>query len=520
MKVPPHAFEAYFALHAWVGVVSGLGLHVVFLAGALALYEEPLAVWQEPRAHVAPAEGCASRDVEAAIAAALARSGLREAELARLAVTLPDERCRPLEVEWIADDGARGEALIDPTSGEAFAPRSDLAAFLFRLHFLTVPGVIDRGYYVAGLLAMGLALAIVTGLLVHLKDLARQLHRFRGGRARVVASDAHKVLGVVGAPFQLGFALTGALLCLGGLLLDAWSEPVFGGDRTRLEEIVYGALAPMSPTDRSALRLAVPALVERARAVLPEGSRATYVRIHHPEDKGATAVVYATVPGVLDGAARVHLAASDGWLLHLEAPSTERPTETALRWTYGLHYARYGGPLLRAVYALLALGCCATILSGCWIWILRRDPSRARRGTRVLERLTVAIGVGPLVATASLFVACRALPPELAERASIEQWIFLLAWLAVAVACATRAEVGALWAPLLSLAGGLALCAAASSVLVSGTLLDAGAPEVRAVDAALVASAALAWAIARAIERHRAGTTRAVSVGGGLADAS
>jgi uncharacterized iron-regulated membrane protein len=50
LKLSRHAFTRYFTLHAWAGVLGGLVLYVMFAAGALTLFHEPLEVWEEPLA--------------------------------------------------------------------------------------------------------------------------------------------------------------------------------------------------------------------------------------------------------------------------------------------------------------------------------------------------------------------------------------------------------------------------------------------------------------------------------------
>src|SRR5690606_41798316 len=60
------------------------------------------------------------------------------------------------------------------------------------------------------LFGLALLLAIVTGLVIHWRNLPSQLLRFRAGRAaKIVWTGAHKVLGTVGLSFLLIFGFTG-----------------------------------------------------------------------------------------------------------------------------------------------------------------------------------------------------------------------------------------------------------------------------------------------------------------------
>src|SRR5690606_15505121 len=99
---------------------------------------------------------------------------------------------------------------VDPTRGEFVARRERLSDFLYHLHFLRLPftGLLEL---LAGVAAVALFVTIVTGLLIQLHRLLRELTQFRpAARTRTVASDLHKVLGVLGLPFQALYAFSGA----------------------------------------------------------------------------------------------------------------------------------------------------------------------------------------------------------------------------------------------------------------------------------------------------------------------
>ena len=166
----------------------------------------------------------------------------------------------------------------------------------------------------------------------------------------------------------------------------------------------------------------------------------------------------------------------------------------------------YGGLLLKVLYAVLALAACAVVLTGNLIWLERRDAARAHRGHRVLERLTVGVCGGVVLAAAAYFVANRVLPLGLERRADVEFGVFLGVW--------ALAAVGPLWPRLTPRRAGVGLCAGAA-VLYAGvvlvdlvrqevhlfTALPRGAPSVFLAHVLLCAlalgSASLAWALAR-----------------------
>jgi hypothetical protein len=49
-KLSSHAFTRFWDVHAWSGVLGGLLLHLMFFTGAVTLFHDPIATWQEPLA--------------------------------------------------------------------------------------------------------------------------------------------------------------------------------------------------------------------------------------------------------------------------------------------------------------------------------------------------------------------------------------------------------------------------------------------------------------------------------------
>jgi uncharacterized iron-regulated membrane protein len=66
----------------------------------------------------------------------------------------------------------------------------------------------------------------------------------------------------------------------------------------------------------------------------------------------------------------------DGAIRRVDLPETETTSGAARRWIHGLHFARFGGLPLRFLYLVRALATCATILTGNWVWLARRESRR------------------------------------------------------------------------------------------------------------------------------------------------
>lgn len=523
-KLSPHAFTRFWQLHAWAGVVVSLVLYVMFLLGALSLFRAELDTWQEPLAQVPVARSYA---LDTAVQVAL--DGV-EPPPRDVFLRLPVDGHGSPRVGF-----RRGEEFeyvwVDTRAERLVSEREPLVGFLYRLHFLDHPVTGSWLYRASGFIAMALLVVLITGVLIHLKDLARQLYQFRHHKSRrVLWSDLHKVLGVMGLPFQLMYAYTGAFIVLGGLLWGALVGPVFGGDEARARTAAFG---PSSSAERqpgsAAKPLPVEALIARAQEIEPRLERPWRVRLTHYGRDNARA----SVEGYLSDTtpARwgfVALSALDGRVLDTQSPETDTPGERLRNWVFGLHYGLYGGVPLRALYVLLALGTCLTILSGNWVWLERRRAALAEASgaqaarSPILARLTVGVGAGAWVALAAIFLVSRCLPLDWAARGTIEELVFFGS-LAACIAWALWArDTSALWWKQLGLAGLLALPVAPLAARFSTAGLFGRGPTlgvVLGVDVALVLTGALLcvtawalWARARRSKTHAARTREPANV--------
>jgi len=511
VKLPAHAWRTLWAYHAWAGVAISLVLHVMFVAGAVTLFLAPLRIWEEPVQHVraAPIES-----PQALLERGLAAIRDLPARPKRLWLGLPggdgsDDGVPRFQYSDLQTGAWRAGWL--PPHGGFVAEREQAATFLYHFHYLWHPAL-PALEYLAGLLALAFLGTVITGVVIHVKDLRRQLRQFRpeSGR-RALWSDLHKVLGVMGLPFQLVWSYTGALLALGPVLITALSGPVFGSEqaagRIAWNEpagIVRPGTGPAPSLDDTLAiaRRVVPGLSPISFGTQDFGTPRGLVRVYGRVD----------APGP-DRYANVVIAQASGAVVHVDAAATDLASHATRRWLAGIHYGYFGGLAVRVVLALLALAGCATILTGNWIWLVRRKAAGGAAGQRahVLARLTAGAGAGVFVAVAGLFVASRALPLDWSARSTVEQAMFA-ALLVGCVGWALAARVpGDVWWQQLGLAGVLLTTVPVWAARVSPAGLLGAGPRIAtvvAVDAGLAIAGAclctLAWALRRAAAIRRA----------------
>ncbi len=496
-KLSSHAFTRFWDVHAWSGVVAGLVLYIMFLAGGVTLFHEELAIWQEPLAQSAAR---APEALEPMLERALSAKGSTPADL----WFYPPKHGRGAARLSFEDGGRWVTAWVDPKTGRLVPERERLAGFLYSLHFLWHDLTGDWLYRLAGFLAVALLLALVTGVLIHLKDMVRQFHQFRTQKSRrVLWSDLHKVVGVMGLPFQVMYAYTGAFIVLAPLLLTTFAGPLFGGDGKRSEAALWGANADGGAQPGLPSRhLSLDALAARAKLVRPDVTLEYLHLTHHGRDNAVVELV-----GFDSGTPRARvdltLQARDGALL-TDAVQAGAGAGTR-RWIHGLHFAYFGGPTLRVLFFVLTLAGAATLISGNLVWLARRTKSRAND---VLARLTVGVGAGTWVALGALFLASRVLPLDWGKCCAAEELTFVGALaLCIVWACKAR-EHRVVWWQQFALAAGLFLPVPLLAARWSDLGLFGAGPRwgpVSAIDGALLAVALMLGSGALALRRVSAG---------------
>lgn len=446
MKLTRHAFVVFWAVHAWVGVLISLILYAMFVAGGFTLFHGPLQAWQDPL----PATSYPAGELTGIDRAVAALSDSGELRGKSFDLALPGPRRPRAELYVPETTGGTRQVVVD-NRGEVRPPSSHVADTLYHLHFLYHEDF-PKGFYVAGLLGVLFLLALVTGFLIHLKDLGRQLFRFRpagpAAKTRAAWRDVHKVLGVWGLPFQTMIAFTGAVICLSSFFLPHIAKPSFGPDADRAERELYGDYSMPEPTGVAAPMSSPSQLVARSQSAVA-GLRAWWIRIAPYGDEQAQTLVYGDVSGRLYPRVIVRMRATDGAVV---AVHRSTPSQRVMKTLVGLHFAGFGGLTLRIVYALLTLGGCLTILSGNWIWIERRRARNDSRANRVLARLTLGIGAGLPIAIAGMLWLNRLLPAD-PSRGAREAWGLFAIWLAVALAALALQPTRRAWGLLVAIAG-------------------------------------------------------------------
>lgn len=469
MKIGSDVVKVYKDVHIWIGIVCGLMLFVAFYAGAITMFEKPLERWATPPSTLAPAAPL--DDAESLLAATVAAHP--EAALRHSIVVTPTPE-RPARVIW-STRGERPREWVE--YGASFAPdgslqverlrKAPVAQLVDRMHQfvgLPLPDVVAR--IIMGAVALAYAVALLSGLIVLLPTLARDVFALRiGDNLKRLWLDAHNALGLFSLPFHLVIALTSVVFALHTPFYATQAKALYGGqiDWGRHESPPTGD-QPLPATELLArVNVQLPGfeVFEFAFQRNRDGQLETRLVGLDPR-RGARGRTWMQTP--LDpytGTVDPHDLPGhmDGW-------------SEAVNAFFALHFGSYGGNPVRWLYLLMGLAGAALFYTGNLLWVeSRRRKARGRdgveqtRSARVLAVLTVGVALGCVAGISATIAAAKWLPARVDDLALWHEAIYYAVFFA-AVAWAflrgaPRAACELLWAcaaltlliPLGSLAG-------------------------------------------------------------------
>lgn len=458
-------------LHTWCGLVTGWLLCAIFLTGTLSVFREPITRWMQAPPPV-PAGARPMADGAAAQAALDWLAGA--APGARFwRIELPARQGEALRLAWRGRDGAQQRA-FDPASGAVLPPQwvrdTEGGRHFMSFHYSLQAGL--TGFWIVGVAAMGMLVALVSGVIVH-KRIFSDFFTFRPGKGQRSWLDAHNAAGVLALPFLFMITLTG-LWIFHTSYMPAPMHAAFGAGEAAYERLATALGGEPEAPRRKATGEAAPLprmapLLARAERLI--GGDAELLLVERPGDSSMVVRVVGRRPDdgdsprILNQPGTVILDGVNGAVLAVRKadPVEESAGSATHRVVEHLHYARFGGWTMRWLYFVSGLMGTALMATGTVLYLVkRRQKSLAEFGRatplvyRCFEAINIAAISGCAVACIAYFYGNRLLPPDLATRPAWEIRVFLLAWLATLAHAALRPRTAA-WVEQLAL--GALLCA-------------------------------------------------------------
>lgn len=390
MKVASHLLKTHLPLHTWCGVVSALFLIVCFLAGALTLFLDDLNRWAAPPPpSVMPAPDARQQ------AQLLDYMAAHPEITTTFTLHLRTTADAPAPLSW-ERDGEQFWATRDANGQwrRFSAPLPALGEVLDDLHRTAgIPGAV--GGYTMGVVAVLYALALISGTVLLLPRLKRQLFALRpeGGRRRVWL-DLHNLLGLTALPFHLVIAITTAVFVFYAPLEQAMRALSPAADTGVAEAAGQGELLPPAT------------LLARAQAFAPalQAERMVFDAL---DDRAEALVV--VLGGTATGGRRLYVALNPygGALRYRNSGGSFY--HAASDAFAALHFGNYGGYPLRWLYFVLALAGAVLFYTGNLLWLGKRARGE-RRDVQLLAALTVGTSCGAICGMATMLLTARFQP--------------------------------------------------------------------------------------------------------------
>jgi uncharacterized iron-regulated membrane protein len=507
-------------LHTWMGLLLGWVLYAMFLTGTVAYFKDELSQWMRPelphQAAVPDQAVVAQRIVEGFTATIPTAT--------QWSMKLPDARNNSVYAFWRLPrteakgqgqqgQGARafGEGYFDPATGLKVTSRDTLGGdFFYRFHFQFHYMPTLWGRWIAGVAAMLMLVAIVSGVITH-KKIFIDFFTFRWGKGQRSWLDAHNALSVFGLPFHLMITYTG-LVTLMAMYMPWGEQAAFktAAERQQMTAQLSAFIPPGRPSGQKAPLAPVEPMVRAAheRWGVNNVGRVT---ITNPGDASARVAVARGEAGRPSMSPQYLLfEGSTGKLLEVrDTVGTAAETRGVL---YALHLGRFSDLETRWLYFLVSLAGTAMVGTGLVMWTVKRrrklgDPGQRHVGFFLVERLNIASIAGLSVAMAGFLWANRLLPAELAKRGEWEIHAFFILWALTLLHAILRPAKAAWLEQLWAATALLALVPVLNAVTTSRPLwtsLSQGDWVFAGTDLMCLALAALHAALAMRTRRHQA----------------
>lgn len=442
-------------LHTWVGLLLGWVLYAMFLTGTVSYFKDELSQWARPEL-----ARLAELPDPAVVAQRVADAFTKIApDTSQWSVRLPDARNNSAYAFWrtkTREPGQRGfaDGHFDPATGERVSSRDTLGGeFFFRFHFQFHYMPVLWGRWLAGIAAMFMLVAIISGVITH-KKIFVDFFTFRWGKGQRSWLDAHNALSVFGLPFHAMITYTGLVTLMAMYMPWAGQMAIKSpAERQQMQAELSAFTQPGKPTGQKVPLASVETMVRQAQERWGHDNVGR-VNASHPGDAAARVVVTRGDPGRVSMSPQyMEFEGTTGKLLSVrDQVGAAAETRGVL---YALHLGRFSDTVTRWLYFLVSFTGTAMVGTGLVMWTVKRrqklpDPQRPYFGFRLVERLNIASIAGLSVAMTAFLWGNRLLPTTLAGRSNWEIDLFFMVWAATLLHALVRpakaAWIEQLWA--------------------------------------------------------------------------
>lgn len=461
-------YNIYFNTHTVSGIIICAILYVMFFAGSFSFFKDDLAAWQRNESQLSR-EVPVTKDVNRILDSLATHHALKGRDfdfslqrhqagvyvsmtashdpiVKKLTTPQKPEAKRGRGRGRGGDDAAFFTYDFSKQQAADYASSYTIGEFLYRLHFLAQVNQVfpfrigvPFGYLLAGIVAFIFLFALITGLLLHWDKIVSNFFTFRPwSKRKTVWTDLHTVLGVIGFPYQLVFAVTGVVLIFNSFLIIPYTKLFYQGD----EEKIYKDLGFGVKQEFAYANKALTANFDINRLIAQteqkwQRSDLSLIAIRNYGDDNMHVVIQSKphTDAQLNGQGELVYRVRDQTIISEQSPlSLPSYVQTVRGFIYHLHFGDFGGRPLRVIYFVLGILGCIVINSGVMIWLVARDnksiPDRQRTFNFWTANVYISSSLSMLPVTAACMTALLFLPKP--DQSDIYHWYFY-PWLALSV---------------------------------------------------------------------------------------
>jgi uncharacterized iron-regulated membrane protein len=432
-------YNITFHTHTISGIVISFALYVIFFAGAFTLFKDEFYQWENPAARQSQAKAVNYDEILQKLKKLNPSFDLSED------ITIRTETAKKPLVH------VYGHLIVPKGSPEqhyytTYYPQTEtfsqeekttVGETLYRLHFFDQIPLVGR--YLSGFVALFFAFAVLTGLMIHWQNIFTKFNGFSlKGSLKNIWTNAHTVFGLLGLPFQLMYAITGAYYMLSFLVLLPVVVVFFGGNQEKALKVILPDRV-LTTSENAALttkNLKITNLLDYLKDQ-HKGLELNYLQIKHYDREDGMLSAALENSKTFAGNGSIVFTLHDGSILSDNLPGKKGYAQSILPGIARLHFATFGGLTLKIVYFFLTFFTCFVIISGVLLWKeARNKKSYTDRQKRFHYRVTMsylAISFSLFPAVAILFIA-ELLVPGIEKHVFWVQTIFFVSWLILTIA--------------------------------------------------------------------------------------
>ncbi|MVM33945.1 PepSY domain-containing protein [Spirosoma sp. HMF4905] len=471
-------YNIYFNTHTVSGIIICAILYVMFFAGSFSFFKDDLASWQKNESYLSHKAGV-KKDFNYILDSLAKHHNLkgRDFDLTMqrhqsgvyVSMTAShDPIVQKLKKPKKKPEGKRGRGRgrggdddsafftydFSKQQEADYASSYTIGEFLYRLHFLAQVNQVfpfsigvPFGYLLAGIVSFIFLFALITGLLLHWDKIVSNFFTFRPwSKRKTLWTDLHTVLGVIGFPYQLVFAVTGVILIFNSFLIIPYTKLFYKGDEEKIyQDLGYGVKSEFAYANKAlTTKFDINQLVTHTEQKWQQ-SDISLIAIRNYGDENMHVVIQGKphTDAQLTGQGELIYRIRDQKILSERTPlSTSSYIHTVRGLILHLHFGDFGGRPLRVIYFVLGILGCIVINSGVMIWLVARDnkniPARKRTFNFWTANVYISSSLSLLPVTAFTMTALLFLNKP--GQSTLYHWYFY-SWLALGVYFLVRKDL-------------------------------------------------------------------------------